>query len=128
MTPNTPIRYTRPKAAKLLGVSSDILYKWEKTFPQLNPETTTGGHKSYTEKDLEVCRQIQYFGYAKRMVLEKTIEALENYRKEPPRRDFKCETSKDAVRLLNEISKRTEDPHAVARLKAVKGWIEKQDN
>lgn len=128
MTPDIPIRYTRPKAAELLGVSTFILFQWEKLFPQLNPETTPGGHKYYTEDDLEICRQILYLRKEKGISLSKAVKAMGNYRKEPPRRDYKCETSRDAVRLLNEVSDRTDDPHAAARLKAVKGWIEKNEN
>lgn len=58
---NQPIQkryHSITEVAKALSVNASQLRYWEKEFRQLNPRTNARGKRFYTEKDIELIRQI----------------------------------------------------------------------
>ncbi len=54
-------RYYRiGEVAELLGVNTSKLRFWESEFPELKPKKTRAGQRLYTEKDVELIREIQH--------------------------------------------------------------------
>ncbi|WP_300811556.1 hypothetical protein [uncultured Duncaniella sp.] len=66
--------------------------------------------------------------YDKSMKIEGAIEYLnKTYRRFPPRCLRMCNNKKDALALLDEVQEVLDDAHLIARIEAVKGWIENME-
>lgn len=68
--PNQPLPPIPPKrffsireAAKLCGVRPHVLRYWEAEFTKLKPTKGNGGHRHYTNKDIELVREIRHLLY-----------------------------------------------------------------
>ncbi|MGD9153586.1 MAG: MerR family transcriptional regulator [Gammaproteobacteria bacterium] len=51
------------EAAKLCGIPSHVLRYWEAEFKKLKPAKNSGGHRRYTNKDIELVRDIRHLLY-----------------------------------------------------------------
>ena len=113
----TSATYRTIDAARILGVSAPTLRYWESEIPQLSPQRTQGGRRTYSKKDIELCK------------LKAVREKIDEYTKSGslPAEDvrpFACDSTGDALRLLSELKIKCEaDPYAVARIEAVEVWM-----
>ncbi|MEY4710181.1 MAG: hypothetical protein RIS28_1313 [Bacteroidota bacterium] len=53
------------EAAAIIGVPASTLRFWEKNFPQIKPMKNKKGDRFYTEKDLDVLKEIHYLSHNK---------------------------------------------------------------
>lgn len=121
----TPKTYYRIReVVAMLNIPASTLRFWEDTFEQLEPDKTSSGHRRYTPENIEVCKLIKHLLRDKGYSLEYAKRELEAYRKYPPRNDFVCKSSDDALTLLREVTNMVDgNLHAEARIKAVERWI-----
>lgn len=125
----TSATYRTIDAARILGVSAPTLRYWESEIPQLSPQRTQGGRRTYSQKDIELCKLIKTLAYEKGLSLKAVREKIDEYTKSGslPAEDvrpFACDSTGDALRLLSELKIKCEaDPYAVARIEAVEVWM-----
>jgi DNA-binding transcriptional MerR regulator len=63
---NTTKKYIKiGEAAAIIGVPASTLRFWEKNFPQIKPMKNKKGDRFYTEKDLDVLKEIHYLSHNK---------------------------------------------------------------
>lgn len=116
--------YRIREVSAMLDIPAYTLRFWEDEFPQLNPHRTESGQRRYTPADVDVVERIKELLYVKGLKVEAAKELLNaTYRKYPPRNPIKCESAEDAVRLLENVKATLEDAHAIARLEAVKKFL-----
>lgn len=125
----TPTKsYYKPgEVSEMLGIPIYTLRYWEKEFPELDPQRVNN-HRRYTLADIEVVKRIKGLLYERKYRIEAAKEAMSGYRKYPPRRTPKCTTSEDALNLLREATKMTDNEHLIVRIEAVERWIRGIDN
>jgi DNA-binding transcriptional MerR regulator len=57
------------EAAAIIGVPASTLRFWEKNFPQVKPMKNKKGDRFYTQKDLELLKEIHYLSHNKGLKL-----------------------------------------------------------
>lgn len=125
----TSTTYRTIDVARALGVTAPTLRYWESEIPQLCPQRTPGGRRTYSQKDIELCKLIKTLAYEKGLSLKAVREKIDEYTKSGslPAEDvrpFVCENAMGALRLLSELKIKCEaDAFAVARIEAVEEWI-----
>ena len=62
--------YSPSMAAKLIGVAASTLKQWEKHFPQLLANQDSKGKTFYTDKEIELLKQIFYLTKERGFTLE----------------------------------------------------------
>lgn len=62
--------YTIGEVEEISGVKSHILRYWEEVVPSISPKKTVGGHRFYTENDLEIILQLKFYIYEKKFTIE----------------------------------------------------------
>lgn len=119
----TKAYYKMGEVSEILGIPATTLRFWEKEFSQLRPPRLPSGQRRYRPEDIELCRKIQHLLRDKGLSIEYTRKELSLLRKSPPRHPFVCGSVDDAMRLLAEVRRRSDDPHTEARLRAIEKWI-----
>lgn len=119
--------YTIRGAAEIIGVSESTLRFWEKNFDKIKPKKTDSGHRRYSIKDIDKYKIIKLLIREKGMSIEYAKTVIDGYRESPPRRQFSCKSNEKAIKLLSEVKKQTEDPHAYAKIEAVQNWISENE-
>ena len=114
--------YKSGEVSEMLGIPIYTLRYWEKEFAGLNP-SRVNNQRRYTPADIEVVKRIKELLYERKYRIEAVKEAMSGYRKCPPRRTPKCTTSEDAINLLQEVTKMTDNEHLLVRIEAVERWI-----
>lgn len=51
--------YSISEVAELLSVNTSLIRYWEKEFPQLRPNKIANGERRFTQKDIDLLKQIQ---------------------------------------------------------------------
>lgn len=123
--------YTIKEVAEMLGVSTSTLRFWEDEFEVLSPgRPGIGYQRRYTLKDIEIAKAIKELIHTNGIKINNAKEIMLTYRKNPPRYDFVCKSTSDALNLLREAAKMIYDqhPHAEARLKAITQWLSQTQN
>jgi DNA-binding transcriptional MerR regulator len=69
--------YTIGEVARLTGLAPHVLRYWESEFELLRPQKDAAGRRRYTEKDLNLVREIQYLLHAERYTIEGVRRVLE---------------------------------------------------
>lgn len=72
--------YSITEVSKMLGVNASLLRYWEKEFDCIRPTKNKRGTRSYTEKDIELLKRIQYLTKECGFTLEGTREQLKHRR------------------------------------------------
>lgn len=62
------------EAAALIGVPASTLRFWEKNFPQVKPMKNKKGDRFYTQKDLDVLKEIHYLSHSKGLKLASVLK------------------------------------------------------
>jgi DNA-binding transcriptional MerR regulator len=63
----------------ITGIKPHVLRYWESEFPSINPrKTSSGGHRLYRRKDVELFLEIKHLLYEKRFTIEGARKAMEN--------------------------------------------------
>jgi DNA-binding transcriptional MerR regulator len=57
------------EAAAIIGVPASTLRFWEKNFPQVKPMKNKKGDRFYTQKDLDLLKEIHYLSHNKGLKL-----------------------------------------------------------
>jgi DNA-binding transcriptional MerR regulator len=68
--------YTISEVGDRIGVSTSKLRFWEKEFRELEPRKSRGGHRLYTERDMEMLRMIHYLLKVRKFTLQGAREKL----------------------------------------------------
>lgn len=90
-----------------------------------NPNRLPSGRRRFTEADVKMAEKIKELLYVKGMKTENAVILMnKTYRKSAPRRLRKCETTRDAIALLDEVKSILEDAHALAKIDSVVGFLE----
>ncbi|MBQ3825132.1 MAG: MerR family transcriptional regulator [Spirochaetaceae bacterium] len=55
---------------ELTGVKQTVLRYWESVIPILLPKRDIGGHRVYSQRDMEIVLRLKYLIYTKRFTLE----------------------------------------------------------
>ena len=77
MENNTEKKYMKiGEAAAIIGVPASTLRFWEKNFPQIKPMKNKKGDRFYTQKDLEVLKEIQYLSHSKGLKLSSVSKSV----------------------------------------------------
>ncbi|MFN6048683.1 MAG: MerR family transcriptional regulator [Bacteroidota bacterium] len=64
------------EAAATIGVPASTLRFWEKNFPQIKPMKNKKGDRFYTQKDLEVLKEIHYLSHSKGLKLSSVSKSV----------------------------------------------------
>ncbi|MCF8193691.1 MAG: MerR family transcriptional regulator [Bacteroidota bacterium] len=74
----TPLKlyYNIREVADSLGLNPSLLRYWETEFPMLQPKKNRKGNRMYTEKDLELLRQIHYLLKERRFTIKGALAHL----------------------------------------------------
>lgn len=106
----------------MLNIPASTINYWVYTFDELDPPTTKGGHRRYRPQDIDLVKQIAVMMHDKGMQIDGAKRMLKNTR--VPHRGYKCESSEDAARLIDEVRNTIQDnPKSIAMLDAVTKWI-----
>ena len=119
--------YKSREASEILGVPTTTLYYWERKFEVINP-ARINGHRRYTSADIEVLKKIKELLHNGKTRIRDAQKIMASYRRCPPRRIPKCGDSRTALHLLEEIADMTDNEHVLARVEALKGWINQTDS
>ncbi|MDE6649646.1 MAG: MerR family transcriptional regulator [Muribaculaceae bacterium] len=111
--------YSPREVCDMLGISKPTLRYWSSIFPQINPKLTPSGHRRYTQKDIDTCRDIMFLLRDKGLSIEYAQKEMDRQRKYPPRQPRKCRNPEEAIALLDEVREATEDPHMVSAIDSV---------
>lgn len=115
--------YRIREVSQLLNVPSSTLRYWEDCFDIFSPTRTKSGQRRYTDKDIEVCREIIRLLRDKGLSVEYAKKELANYRKYPPHHTPVCKSIKSAIKLLTQVRDRTEDTHIIAKIESVISFL-----
>lgn len=115
--------YRIREVAAMLGVTTATIRYWEEEFPQLDPQRTPHGQRTYTPDDVRMCETIRELLHVRGLKIDKARDVLAEMRKYRPRHPFRCDSPGDALRLLGEVSGMSGDPHIHARIDAVCRWL-----
>jgi DNA-binding transcriptional MerR regulator len=64
--------------SSITGVKPHVLRYWESEFPLISPKkTSSGGHRLYRRKDVELFLEIKHLLYEKRYTIEGARKAME---------------------------------------------------
>lgn len=69
------------EASRLLGLPPYVLRYWEKEFPGLAPEKSSGGQRLYRRKDLELLLMIKHLLYEQKFTIAGARQYLAERRK-----------------------------------------------
>lgn len=117
--------YRIREVAALLDLPDYTLRYWEDEFPMFNPDRTDKGQRRYTQEQVELARRIRDLLYDKGLKIEAAKRELGvSYRKYPPRRLPKCETTAQAIKLLRSVRVALEDKHAIAKVESVVNFLQ----
>ncbi len=72
--------YSITEVAQMLRVNASLLRFWEKEFDCIRPVKNKRGSRSYTQKDVELLKRIQYLTKECGFTLEGTREQLKHSR------------------------------------------------
>jgi DNA-binding transcriptional MerR regulator len=64
------------EVAAIIGVPATTLRFWEKNFPQIKPMKNKKGDRFYTQKDLEVLKEIHYLSHSKGLKLSSVSKTV----------------------------------------------------
>ncbi len=64
------------EVSELLGLEQHVLRYWESEFPALAPKKTSGGHRLYRRKDVELFLKIKGLLYDRKFTIEGARRAL----------------------------------------------------
>lgn len=115
--------YRIREVSELLDIPSSTLRYWEDCFDIFTPKRTASGQRRYTDKDIEVCREIIRLLRDKGLSIEYTNRELAKYRKYPPHHIPICKSVESAIKLLNQVRDRTEDTHIIAKIESVISFL-----
>ena len=68
--------YTITDAEKILCVKPHVIRYWEKEVPLIQPQKDPAGHKTYSERDLQILLRLKYLLYERRFTLEGAKDEL----------------------------------------------------
>lgn len=68
--------YRIGEVATLLNLKTSVLRFWESEFPELQPQRSAKGHRSYREKDVAVLRRIKQLLHEQGMTIEGARKVL----------------------------------------------------
>ncbi|MFV0423316.1 MerR family transcriptional regulator [Oleidesulfovibrio sp.] len=68
--------YRIGEAARLLNLKTYVLRFWETEFPQLVPERAESGQRLYTERNIELLKQIRYMLHEQGLTIEGARKVL----------------------------------------------------
>lgn len=71
------------EASRLLGLPPHVLRYWEKEFPALAPEKSSGGQRLYRRKDLELLLMIKHLLYEQKFTIAGARQYLAQRRNRP---------------------------------------------
>lgn len=63
---------------ELTGVKPTVLRYWEQVIPILLPKRDIGGHRVYSQRDMEIVLRLKYLIYTKRYTVEGACKQLLN--------------------------------------------------
>jgi len=79
------------EASRLLGVPAHVLRYWEKEFPGVAPEKSSGGQRLYRRKDLELLLMIKHLLYERKFTIAGARQWLAEGRRRRPSREGRRE-------------------------------------
>lgn len=116
--------YSIGEVTRILDLPKVTIYYWEDKIPMFKSQRTQTGRRRYTPENIKLAMVIKSLIYERGMKVAGVAKYLEaNYRKHPPRRQRKCASKDDAIRLLQEVESTLGDAHAIAKLKAVMEFL-----
>lgn len=66
----TKLYYKIGEVCDLTGLKPSVLRFWEKEFKQLRPIKSSGGQRLYTEKNVELTKQLKIMLYEQKFTIE----------------------------------------------------------
>ncbi len=94
------------EVSELLGLEQHVLRYWESEFPALAPKKTSGGHRLYRRKDVELFLKIKGLLYGQKFTIEGARKALLTAMREPQVEQgelFRADPLPEIRRELSEI-------------------------
>ncbi|HMS99547.1 MAG TPA: MerR family transcriptional regulator [Saprospiraceae bacterium] len=70
--------YSISEVAELLSVNTSLIRYWEKEFPQLKPNKIANGERRFTQKDIDLLKQIQTLLKDQGYTIEGARKSLKN--------------------------------------------------
>ncbi len=71
--------YKIGEVAEMLDIKASTLRFWETEFPKLKPLKTSKGNRLYSEKDIDIIKEIQYLTREKGIKLSKASGKLNHH-------------------------------------------------
>lgn len=97
--------YSIAETAEMLQVSQPTLRFWEKEFKQLKPQRNAKGTRFYTQKDIEIIKQIVFLVNDQKLTLSGAKKRLSQKKDFVAKQQELAERLKAIRRELIEISK-----------------------
>lgn len=79
---NLKLYYSTREVAQQLQVHEHTLRFWEKEFPMLKPEKSSGGSRKYTKQDVELVRLIHHLVKEQGLTIKAARERLKTCKKQ----------------------------------------------
>ena len=98
----------------LTGVKATVLRYWETVIPILVPKRDFGGHRVYSQRDMEIVLRLKYLVYTKRYTIE-------GARKQLLAESANYATNGDVLVALHELRSDLIDLYLLARKSKPKG-------
>lgn len=113
--------YRPIEVEQITGLPRSTFIYWESEFVQLRPRRLSKGFRRYTKENIDTILKIKELLYNKRY----TVEAAKNYLKAESYSTTKrvCKNREDAIKMIDTLTKITDNPDAVSILNALGEWI-----
>ncbi len=97
--------YTIGEVSNLLQVKPHIIRYWESEFTQLHPGKTRGGNRKYSEKDIELLREIQDMLHNQKFTVQGAKKRLRDMARSEEQLSLNMETPREQhkARILREL-------------------------
>lgn len=89
--------YSISEVAQIFSVNESLLRYWEKEFPQISPNKTSGGTRQYRKEDIDTIKLVYYLVKEKGMTLPGARQQLA-HNKEMTTRNFEVLTKLKEIR------------------------------
>ena len=97
-------------AGQITDLPQSVLRYWETVFPTLRPYKTEGGTRRYTEKDIDMIRQIKELLYTRKFTIAGAKQYLSGESASPPEK-----ISTDEISLAEYITRELNDILTILR-------------
>ena len=69
-------QYTIGEVETITGIKPHVLRYWEENVPMFNPQKDSGGHRVYTQREIDIICRLKYLIYTKHFTIQGAQDQL----------------------------------------------------